>query len=274
MFDSHCHLADEAFEDDLDAVVARAREAGLHGALCILDATNPAEASRARRVAAIWPEVGFAVGVHPHQAGEFAACVDEVEPRLRSAVAARAGTCAVGEIGLDYHYDFAPREVQREVFRRQIRVARDLERPVVIHTREADEDTFAILEDEGVPPPGGVFHCFTGDASMARRAVDLGFHVSFSGIATFKRADAVREAAAVVPWDRLLVETDAPYLAPVPHRGRRNEPAWVACVIEVVAGVRETTASDVRARTAAAFEALFAAGLPRQADRSRADSTS
>ena len=260
MFDSHCHLADEAFEDDLDAVVERARGAGLQGALCILDATNPAEAARAKRVAAAWPDVRFAVGVHPHQAGEFAACLGDVGPRLRSAVAARAGTRAVGEIGLDYHYDFAPREVQRAVFRTQIRVARELGRPIVIHTREADEDTFAVLEDEGAPPPGGVFHCFTGDAATARRAVDLGFHVSFSGIATFKRADTVREAAAAVPWDRLLVETDAPYLAPAPHRGRRNEPAWVARVVEVLAEVRGTTADEVRARTAAAFEALFRDG--------------
>ena len=260
MFDSHCHLADEAFEEDLDAVVARAREAGLGGALCILDATNPAEAARAGRVAAAWPAVRFAVGVHPHQAGEFAACPADVEPRLRSAFAARAGACAVGEIGLDYHYDFAPRDVQLEVFRRQVRVARELGRPIVIHTREADEDTFAVLEAEGAPPPGGVFHCFTGDAATARRAVDLGFHVSFSGIATFKRADAVRGAAAAVPWDRLLVETDAPYLAPVPHRGRRNEPAWVTRVIEAVADVRGATPGEVRARTSTAFEALFAPG--------------
>ena len=260
MFDSHCHLADEAFEGDLDAVVERAREAGLRGALCILDATNRAEAVRARRVAAAWPEVRFAVGVHPHQAGQLAACLDEVEPRLRAAVAARSGACAVGEIGLDYHYDFAPRDVQREVFRTQVRVAAELGRPIVIHTREADEDTFAVLEGEGAPPPGGVFHCFTGDAATARRAVDLGFHVSFSGIATFRRADAVREAVAVVPWDRLLVETDAPYLAPVPYRGRRNEPAWVARVVEVVAGVRGTSPGEVSARTAAAFEALFLDG--------------
>lgn len=256
MFDSHCHLADEAFGDDLDAVVGRARRAGLRGALCILDLANSEEAVRADRVSAAWPEVAFAVGVHPHQAGAFAECLDAVEPRLRSAVAARAGVCAVGEVGLDYHYDFAPRELQREVFRRQVRAARDLGRPVVIHTREADEDTFAVLEDEG-PPAGGVFHCFTGDASTARRAVGLGFHVSFSGIATFKGAASVRAAAAVVPWDRLLVETDAPYLAPVPHRGRRNEPAWVTRVIDVVADVRGTTADEVRERTSAAFEALF-----------------
>lgn len=262
MFDSHCHLADEAFEDDLDAVVERARQAGLRGALCILDAVNADEAVRADRVAAAWPEVAFAVGVHPHQAGRFAGCLDEVEPRLRSAAAARDAVCAVGEIGLDYHYDFAPREIQREVFRRQVRAARDLGLPVVIHTREADEDTFAVLEDEGAPPPGGVFHCFTGDAAAARRAVDLGFHVSFSGIATFKRADAVRAAAAAVPWGRLLVETDAPYLAPAPHRGRRNEPAWVARVVEVVAGVRGAAVDEVRERTSAAFEALFPVGAP------------
>ena len=260
MFDSHCHLADEAFADDLDAVVERARTAGLRGALCILDATNPAEAARAERVAGTWPDVGFAVGVHPHQAGQLATCLDELEPRLRAAVAARPGACAVGEIGLDYHYDFAPRDVQREVFRTQVRVAAELGQPIVIHTREADDDTFAILEGEGAPPPGGVFHCFTGDAATARRAVELGFHVSFSGIVTFRRADAVREAAAAVPWERLLVETDAPYLAPIPHRGRRNEPAWVARVVEAVAGVRGTSPDEVSARTAAAFETLFLGG--------------
>lgn len=265
MFDSHCHLADEAFKDDLDAVVERARRAGLRGALCVLDAADAEEAVRADRVSAAWPGAVFAVGVHPHRAGEFAERLDAVEPRLRAAVAARAGVRAVGEIGLDYHYDFAPRELQREVFRRQVRVARDLGRPVVIHTREADEDTFGILADEGAPPPGGVFHCFTGDASTARRAVGLGFHVSFSGIATFRRADAVRAAAAVVPWDRLLVETDAPYLAPVPHRGRRNEPAWVTRVVDAVAGARGTTADEVRERTSAAFEALFSAGASRSA---------
>lgn len=260
MFDSHCHLADEAFRDDLDAVVERARRAGLRGALCVLDAADADEAARADRVSAVWPGTVFAVGVHPHRAGEFAEQPDAVEPRLRAAVAARAGVCAVGEIGLDYHYDYAPREVQRDVFRRQLRVARELGRPVVIHTREADDDTFAVLEDEGAPPPGGVFHCFTGDAATARRAVDLGFHVSFSGIATFRKADTVRASAAVVPWDRLLVETDAPYLAPVPHRGRRNEPAWVTRVVDAVAGARGTTADEVRERTSAAFEALFSAG--------------
>ena len=255
MFDSHCHLADEAFQNDLEAVIHRARDAGVDGALCILEATNEAEAARAAQVVALWPAVRFSVGVHPHQAGVFTDRVDDVEARLREAIHARAGTCAVGEIGLDYHYDFAPREVQREVFRRQIRVATQMGYPIVIHTREADEDTLAILTETGVV--SGVLHCFTGDAALATQVVALGLHVSFSGIVTFKAAASVREAVSVVPDDRLLVETDAPYLAPVPHRGKRNEPAWVGHVAEVLAEVRGVTPAALRAGTAAAFEALF-----------------
>jgi len=257
MIDSHCHLADEAFEDDLEAVIARARDAGVERALCVLDATSSPEASRAARVATMWPAVRFAVGVHPHQAGVFADRLDDVDAELRAAIDARVGTCAVGEIGLDYHYDFAPREIQLEVFRRQLRVASDLDRPVVIHTREADEDTLSILTEEGAPRVSGVFHCFTGDAALARRAVELGFFVSFSGIVTFKAAESVRAAALVVPEGRLLVETDAPYLAPVPHRGRRNEPAWVGQVVEILAQVRSVAPDELRRQTAVAFEDLF-----------------
>ena len=257
MIDSHCHLADEAFEATLEAVIARARAAGVDGALCILDATNTAEAARSVRVAALWPAVQFAVGVHPHQAGVFADRLDEVDTHLRAAVSERPGTCAIGEIGLDYHYDFAPRDVQREVFRRQVQVASDLGHPIVIHTRDADDDTFAVLGANGGPAVSGVFHCFTGDAATAQRAVDLGFHVSFSGIVTFRTAEAIREAAALVPQDRLLVETDSPYLAPVPHRGKQNEPAWVVRVAEVVAEVRGVSLAEVQAQSTAAFDALF-----------------
>ncbi len=260
MIDSHCHLADEAFEATLEAVIARARDAGVEGALCILDATNDAEAVRSVRVASLWPAARFAVGVHPHQAGVFAEHLDRVEPQVRAAVAARPGTCAIGEIGLDYHYDFAPRDVQREVFRRQIRVASELDHPIVIHTRDADDDTFAILTEDGAPRVSGVFHCFTGDVAIARRAVDLGFYVSFSGIVTFRTADSIREAAAAVPQTRLLVETDSPYLAPVPHRGKQNEPAWVVRVADVVAELRGVTPAEVRAQTTAAFHALFRPG--------------
>ena len=260
MIDSHCHLADEQFTADLDAVVERARDAGVDRALCILDALNDDEAARADRVADAWPEVAFAVGVHPHQAG----AVDEavggpagVAPFVRRAVDARAAACAIGEIGLDYHYDFAPRRTQIEVFRRQIALARELRRPVVIHTREADDDTADAIRAEGRGDVEGVFHCFTGDAAFARRTLDLGFHVSFSGIVTFRNAAAIREAAAIVPADRLLAETDAPYLSPVPYRGRRNEPARVAQVIDALAGVRGVERADIVEATMRSYRRLF-----------------
>ena len=257
MIDSHCHLADAAFAEDLEAVVARARAAGVERALCILDVTSAEEAPRADQVAALWPAAAFAAGVHPHQAAPFAGNPDAAVEAVRRVVATRPGVCAVGEIGLDYHYDFAPRAVQIEVFRRQIALARELGRPIVVHTREADDDTFAAIRAEGGGEVAGVFHCFTGDAAAARRALDVGFHVSFSGIATFRRADDIRAAAAIVPADRLLVETDAPYLAPVPHRGRRNEPAWVAHVVDALAAVRGQPPAEVAAESAAAFAALF-----------------
>lgn len=257
MVDSHCHLADAAFADDLEAVVARAHAAGVERALCILDVTSEEEPPRADRVAELWPAAAFAAGVHPHQAAPFGADPDAAAEAVRRAVDARPGTCAIGEIGLDYHYDFAPRRVQIEVFRRQIALARELGRPIVIHTREAEDDTFAAIRAEGGGDVAGVFHCFTGDAARARRALDLGFHVSFSGIATFKRADDIRAAAAIVPADRLLVETDAPYLAPVPHRGRRNEPAWVAHVVATLGAVRGQPPAEVAAEASAAFARLF-----------------
>jgi len=242
MIDSHCHLADEQFAADLDAVIARARAAGVDGALCILDALNEEEGVRADRVAAAWPDVAFAVGVHPHQAAaveDAAGGNDGVAAFVRRTLAARDRACAIGEIGLDYHYDFAPRETQIEVFRRQIALARELRRPIVVHTREADDDTVDALRAEARGDVQGVFHCFTGDAAFARRALDLGFHVSFSGIVTFRNAAAIREAAAIVPSDRLLAETDSPYLSPVPYRGRRNEPARIEVFRRQIALARE-----------------------------------
>ena len=262
MIDSHCHLADEAFVPDLPDVITRAQEAGLTSALCIVDLTNGPEVDRARRVGELWPAVGFAAGIHPHQAGRFAEKVDEVADVVRGALSHTPGVRAVGEIGLDYHYDFAPPKLQQEVFRRQVRLARDESRPIVIHTREADDDTVRILREEGGGTVRGVFHCFTGDTKLARQALDLGFHVSFSGIVTFPRAEAVRAAAKLVPSDRLLAETDAPYLAPTPYRGKRNEPAWVARVVETLADVREQSVGQVTAETEAAFVSLFGPGEP------------
>ena len=260
MIDSHCHLADEQFAADLDAVVDRARAAGVDGALCILDALNEDEARRADGVAGAWPDAAFAIGIHPHQAGaveDAAGGLDGVAPAVRRLLEARVGACAVGEIGLDYHYDFAPPRTQIEVFRRQIALARELALPIVIHTREADADTLDAIRAEGGGDVQGVFHCFTGDAAFARQALDLDFHVSFSGIVTFRNAAAIREAAAVVPADRLLVETDAPYLSPVPFRGRRNEPARVSQVVDTLAEVRRASREQIVEATRQSYSLLF-----------------
>ena len=208
----------------------------------------------------------FTVGVHPKSFEDFSTNLNGFRDRLYILAdkLEKAGRLvAWGEIGLDYHYDFAPRDVQKEVFRRQLRLARDRDLPVVIHTREADDDTVDILREESHGTLRGVFHCFTGDAKLARHALDLGFHVSFSGIVTFRRADEIREVAKLVPSDRLLAETDAPYLAPIPHRGKRNEPAWVSRVVEVLAETRQESVAAVTDATSASFAALFS-GIDRR----------
>jgi len=257
VIDSHCHLADDAFADDLEAVVARARDTGVERALVILAAGNGAESAQAARVLRLWPETRLAIGVHPHQAHEFAdaprRAVDVVQAQLIETPAARA----IGEIGLDYHYDFSPPDVQRAVFRAQVRLARDLARPVVIHTREADADTLAILREEGGGEVRGVFHCFTGDRALADAGLDLGFHISVAGILTFPKAGPLRETIRHVPLDRLLTETDSPFLAPVPYRGKRNEPAHVARVVAAVADLHNISAEEIAARTRENFTALF-----------------
>ena len=255
MIDSHCHLADDAFVKDASGVVSRARAAGLTGALCILDAGNDEEVARGLRLRSEWPELRFTVGVHPHHAARFAApgaAGAAVRGRLNAVC-----PCAIGEIGLDYHYDFAPREVQQAVFAEQLTLALAIDLPVVIHAREADDDVARLVAEVGRGGSRGVFHCFTGDVRFARAALDLGFHVSLAGIVTFPRADSLREVARFVPDDRLLIETDSPYLAPVPHRGKRNEPAWVTRVAETIAAVRGTTREAVVALTTGNFERLF-----------------
>ncbi len=257
MIDSHCHLADPAFADDLAEVVGRARQAGVSGGLCVLSCGNDAEEAAAGRVRALWPDLRFAVGVHPHEADRFAAGGREAGEAVREALARVPGAFAIGEIGLDYHYDLSAREAQRRVFRAQVGLARDIGLPVVVHTREADEDTVAILREEGGGRVGGVFHCFSGDAALADQALDLGFALSFAGILTFPKADALRAVAARVPADRLLVETDCPYLAPVPMRGRRNEPAFVARTLAKLAEVRGADAGELSAAVTANFARLF-----------------
>jgi TatD DNase family protein len=257
VIDTHCHLADPSFAADLEAVVVRAREAGLAGALVVLAAGDQAEEAQAARALALWDRVRFAVGVHPHTAHAFAEAPETAADVVRGQWARTPAARAIGEIGLDYHYDFSPREVQQRVFRAQVRLARELRRPVVIHTREAEADTLEILREEGGGDLRGVIHCFTGTPFLARGALDLGFYVSVAGILTFPRASELREAVRGVPLDRLLTETDSPYLAPVPFRGRRNEPAHVVRVIEALAALHGLTAAAVAATTAANYEALF-----------------
>jgi len=257
MIDSHCHLADETFAGDLDAVVARARDAGLERALIILEAGNEQEAAQAARAVDVWPDVRVAIGVHPHQAHQFAADPERAATIVRDQIAATPSARAIGEIGLDYHYDFSPRDVQHAVFRAQVRLARELRRPVVIHTREADDDTLAILREEGGGELQGVLHCFTGGPSLADAGLALGFFISVAGIITFPRAEELRQTVRRVPLERLLTETDSPFLAPVPHRGKRNEPAYVARVVAALAEMHQMPVGDLAARTAANFHTLF-----------------
>ena len=257
MIDSHCHLADGAFAADLNAVVARARAAGLERALVILAGGDENEAAQAGQVVHLWPEVRVAIGVHPHQAHALADNPQRAADVVREQVAGTPAARAIGEIGLDYHYDFSPPDVQQAVFRAQVRLGRELDRPVVIHTREADEDTMAILREEGAGAVRGVLHCFTGAAPLARAALDLGFYISLAGIITFPKAGALRDTARLVPLDRLLAETDSPFLAPVPHRGKRNEPAYVTLVAAALANVHGLAAADLTARTDANFHTLF-----------------
>ena len=259
MIDSHCHLAGEEFAADLDAVASRASAAGVTTALCILEAEDETELARAANVRFAWPGVRFGTGIHPHHAGKF---TGEVEKGIDTVRAALDGTraCAVGEIGLDYHYDFSPRDVQQEMFRAQVRLALERDLPIIIHTREATEDTFRILRAEGGGRLQGVFHCFTGDVATARAALDIGFYLSYAGILTFPKAGDLREAAKITPLDRLLSETDAPYLAPIPYRGKRNEPAYVVRVVETLAELHGLPVTDMAARIDENFVRLFGPG--------------
>lgn len=230
--DSHAHLADPAFDDDRDAVVDRARVTGARAVVCIGESL--ASAARACAFASRHPGfVFFTAGVHPHDAAAF----DPVRDVEAIAAEIARGAVAVGECGLDYHYDHSPRELQRRAFAAQLALARDAGRPVVVHTREAEDDTRAIITEAGAAGVRGVLHCYTGSHALAEAALAVGWYVSFSGIVTFRKWDD-DALLRLVPAERLLVESDAPYLAPVPHRGSRNEPAWVSLTLARVAQAR------------------------------------
>jgi TatD DNase family protein len=263
MIDSHCHLADDVFVEDAAAVIARAAAAGVTAALCVLDAGSRVERDRAVALTELWPALRFTIGVHPHQAGDWANRVQAAAAEVSNALDEQPASRAVGEIGLDYHYDFSPRDVQRDVFAAQVDVAVSRDLPLVIHAREADDDALAVIRESGRMRARGVMHCFTGSADFARRSLDLGFHVSLAGIVTFPKAEELREVARMVPADRLLIETDSPFLAPVPYRGKRNEPAWVAKVAERIADVRGISVEQLVEVTDRNFEALFGASAAR-----------
>jgi TatD DNase family protein len=254
--DSHAHLADDAFAGDRDAVIARARDAGATAIVCIGESL--ATAAIAAQCAADNPGFVFATaGVHPHDAAAFDATRDV--PRLREML--KSSAVAVGECGLDYHYDNSPRATQRATFAAQIELAAETGKPVVVHTRDAEDDTRTMIRQAKSAGVIGVLHCYTGSHTLAEVALDAGWYVSFSGIITFRKwldDDLLR----LVPDDRLLVESDSPYLAPVPFRGKRNEPAWVVHTVTRLAAARREDPRQLGATTAANTQRLFGLALP------------
>ncbi len=254
--DSHCHLADPGFDVDRDPVIERARATGAVALIAIGESI--AAAGRAAAIAARFPGFVFwTAGVHPHDAADFDPSTDvpAIEEHLTR------GAVAVGECGLDYHYDHSPRERQRRAFAEQLAIASRTGRPVVVHTREAVDDTAAMVREAGAAGIRGVLHCFTGPPHLAQVALDAGWYLSFSGVVTFRKWDGdalIREC----PQERFLVETDAPYLAPVPHRGRRNEPAWLTQTLAHVAAVRGITAAQAGELCVANAARLFGLAIP------------
>ena len=246
LIDSHCHLDFADFADEIEAVVARAEGAGVERMVTI--STRVAQGARLVAIAERFPSVYFTIGTHPHQAAEEA----ETDVAAIRAFAAHPKCVGIGEAGLDYHYNYAPPDVARHVFVAQIGLARQLGLPLVIHARDADDDIAAILREEMAKGAfKAVLHCFTGSRALAETGLALGLYVSFSGVLTFKNSGELREIARDVPLERLLVETDAPFLAPVPHRGRRNEPAFVVETARVLAGVKGIAEAELAAATRA-----------------------
>ncbi len=258
--DAHCHLDPHHFREGADAVMARAAASGVVGFIVVglvgeREGGGSLEPARfAVDLAAREPDrVASCVGLHPHEARLWTPSIGDA---LR-ALAAQRDVSAVGEIGLDYHYDHSPRDVQREVFARCIAIARSVRKPIVVHTRSAPQDTLDVLVREGARDVGGIIHCFSEDKAFAARALDLGFDLSFSGIVTFKASLAIQEVAAWAPLDRILVETDSPYLAPVPYRGKKNEPAHVAITARRVAELRGIAPEQLCRATLATTERRF-----------------
>lgn len=256
LVDSHCHIDFPELSRDIDGVLRRMSESGVGAALCV--SVNLPTFPSVLAIAERYPNVFASVGVHPDHQG-----VEEPPTDLLVALSDHAKIVAIGETGLDYYRLTGDLEWQRERFRRHVRAAREAGKPLIIHTRSAAADTLQLMQEERAWEAGGVMHCFTETWEVAAAALDMGFYVSFSGIVTFKSATALKDVARRVPLDRLLIETDAPYLAPVPHRGKTNEPAFVRHVAEEIARVREIPFEHVASQTTSNFLSLFRLpGLP------------
>jgi len=253
--DSHAHIEGTEFDADREAVIQRALDAGVEIIVCVGDGEVAADSHAAAfRIAEEYPFIYTTVGVHPHEARLLD---DRLYAKLQD-LSQHPKVIAWGEIGLDYHYDNSPREAQREAFKRQLRMARERQLPISIHTREAEADTLAILDEEWKDSGlGGVIHCFTGTRAFAEAAVDLGFLISFSGVVTFKKAEDLRETARRLPIEKLLIETDSPFLAPAPYRGRRNEPAYVVETAVAISELRGTSPEEIGRATSENFTRLF-----------------
>jgi TatD DNase family protein len=251
LIDSHAHLDDPRFDVDRDAVLQRAWDGGIRRILTIGNGRGPDDMGCGIPLAESHDWIVTSVGVHPHEASK----VEERHLELMESLAKHPQVVAIGETGLDYFYDNSPRDIQQQVFRRQLRVAKKLNLPVIVHTRDADDDTASILREEA--PSRGLIHCFTSAKRLADVAMELGFCISFSGIVTFPKAQDLAAVARGVPADRLLVETDCPYLAPVPHRGKRNEPAFVIDTARFIAELRGTSDEVIARQTSENFERLF-----------------
>jgi len=253
LIDSHCHLDSEQFDADRDAVIERALAAGVEHMVAIGSGDGPPDLEAGIRLADRYEPLYATIGVHPHDASK---ANDDTYRRL-AALAAHPKVVAIGETGLDYYRVSGDLEWQRERFRTHIRAARRCGKPLVIHTRASAEDTLRLMREEGAQEVGGVMHCFTETWDVARAAMDLGFHISFSGIVTFKNAKDLKEVAKRVPLERMLVETDSPYLAPVPHRGKPNQPAFVRHVAEEIGRLRGIALDEVASATTGNFFRLF-----------------
>jgi TatD DNase family protein len=252
LVDSHAHLDDPQFDADREAVLQRAWEAGVRKILTIGNGSGPDQMGCGISISEAHDWIYTSVGVHPHDASK----VEERHYALIESLSKHPKVLAIGETGLDYYYDNSPRDVQREVFRRQLQVARKLNLPVVIHTRDAEEDTEKILREEA--PLRGVLHCFTSGEKLAEFVLGMGFLISFSGIVTFAKSRPLAEIARHIPSDRILVETDCPYLAPIPHRGKRNEPVFVADTARFIAALRGISPDELALQVSANFNSLFA----------------